>query len=253
MNIRMAVSLLALWPLSAAATAETETLDARLQWQQWVALGTPVSGVVAEVTAIPGQRVQKDEVLLRLDTRPQQARVTGLEAERIARALDHDEARRELERIQELYARTLLADRDLTLAKIALANAEATLKSIEAQLVQAQWELEYSQIRSPFEAWVVRRNAEPGQTVISNLQAEPLMVVARAGVMLARVMIDGERVAELKPGQAITVSVAGKSYQGSLLRVGLEPGSDGRYSVDVQFDSGDQLLRAGLPARIKLW
>ncbi|HEB59743.1 MAG TPA: efflux RND transporter periplasmic adaptor subunit [Gammaproteobacteria bacterium] len=250
MNMRMAGGMAALWLLCGAATAET--LDARLHWLQRVPLGTPVSGVIAEVTAVAGQRVQKGEVLLRLDARPLQARVTGLEAERIARAHDHDEARRELERTRELYERTLLADRDLTLAKIALSGAEAVLKTAEAQLAQAQWTLQYSRIQAPFDARVVRRNAEPGQTVISNLQAEPLLVVARAGAMLARAMVDGERVARLKPGQAINVSVAGQSYHGSLQRVGLEPEADGRYAVDVQFDTGGQLLRAGLPARIEL-
>ena len=250
MNRPVAVSMMALWLLSAAAAAET--LDARLQWLQRVALGTPVSGVIAEVAAVLGQRVQKGGVLLQLDTRPLRARISGLEAERIARADDRDEARRELDRTQELYERTLLADHDLTLAKIALASAEGALKTTEARLAQAQWELEYSQIRAPFDAWVVRRNAEPGQTVISNLQAEPLVVVARAGVMLARAMVDAGRVSTLKPGQTVTVSVAGRSYRGRLQHIGLEPTADGRYPVDVQFDTGGQLLRAGLPAHIEL-
>ncbi len=250
MNMRMAGGVMALWLLSGAASAET--LDARLHWQQRVALGTPVSGVIAEVAAVPGRRVAEGAVLLRLDVRPLQARVDGLEAERIARVEDRDEARRERDRTLELYERTLLADHDLELAKIALATAEATLKSTEARLTQARWELEHSQIRAPFEAWVVRRNAEPGQTVISNLQAEPLVVVARAGVMLARAMVDAGRISALRAGQVVGVSVAGRAYRGRVQHIGLEPAADGRYAVDVQFDSGEQLLRAGLPARIEL-
>ncbi len=250
MNMRMAGGMMGLWLLSSAVAAET--LDARLQWLQRVALGTPVSGVIAEVAAVPGLRVQKGGVLLRLDTRPLQARVSGLEAERSARVADRDEARRERDRTQELYERTLLADHDLELAKIALASAEAAFKTTEARLTQARWELEHSQIRAPFDAWVVRRNAEPGQTVISNLQAKPLVVVARAGVMLARAEVDAGRVASLTPGQAVSVSVAGQSYRGRLQRIALEPGDDGRYAVDVRFDTGGQLLRAGLPARIEL-
>ncbi len=250
MNRRVAVGMMILWLLGGAANAET--LDARLHWLQRVVLGTPVSGVIAEVAAVPGQRVAQGEVLLRLESRPLQARVDGLAAERIARADDRDEARRERARAQELYDRTLLADHDLTLARIALARAEAALKTTEAQLAQARWELEYSQIRAPFDAWVVRRNAEPGQTVISNLQAEPLLVVARAGTMLARARVGAERLPVLAPGQALTVTVAGKAYAGRLQRIALEPDADGRYAMDVRFDSGARLLRAGLPARIEL-
>lgn len=243
------VLMLTLWLLSSAAFAEA--WDARLHWVQRTVLGTPVSGVIAEVSVRPGFRVQKGQMLVRLDTRPLQARIDGLEAERIGRTYDRDEARRELARTQELYDRTLLADHDLDLAKIVLANSEAMLKTTEAQLTQAQWELEYSQIRAPFDAWVLRRNAEPGQTVISNLQAEPLVVVARAGTMLARSMIDAERLSAIKEGQVVAVSVAGKRYQGHVQHVGLEPGAEGKYPIDVQFETAGRTLRAGLPARIE--
>ena len=250
MNRRIAGGMLALWLLG--GTASAETLEARLQWAQRVALGTPVSGMIAAVDAEPGQRVEEGQVLLRLDARPLRARVAGLEAELVGKRHDRDEARRELERTQELYERTLLADRDLSLAGIALANAEAALKTTEARLAQARWELEYSEIRAPFAAWLLRRQAEPGQTVISNLQAEPLLVVARAGVMLARAMVGAERLPALAPGQALTVTVAGRAYPGRVRRIALEPDASGRYAVDVRFDSGEGLLRAGLPARIEL-
>lgn len=229
-----------------------ESLEARLHWLQRVTLGTPVSGVIAEVLVMPGMRVEKGQHLLRLDTRPLQARLAGLDAERIAQQNDRDEARRELGRTQELYERTLLAERDLTLAKIALATAEARLKTTEAQFIQAQWELEFSQIRAPFEAWVLKRSAEPGQSVISNLQAEPLIVLARAGGMLARAEVAEMRLSSLEMGQAITVTVAGKAYRGTLQHIGLEPLPNGKYVVDVRFSTPGRLLRAGLTAQIEL-
>lgn len=229
-----------------------ETLEARLHWVQRVALGTPVSGVIAEVTAIPGTRVKKGERLLQLDVRPLQARIVGLEAERIGKQNDRDEAERELGRTQELYERTLLADRDLALAKIALATAEASLKTTEAQLIQAQWDLEFSQIRAPFAAWVIKRRAEPGQSVISNLQAEPLIVVARANEMLARAEVAGERLSSLTVGQSVSVNVGGKVYPGKLQHISLEPEANGKYQLDVKFSTAGRLLRAGLPAQIEL-
>ena len=244
--------LLGLMLITLSSAVFAETWDARLHWVQRVELGTPVSGIIAEVSVMPGYRAQKGQLLLRLDTKPLQARIDGLEAERIGRVHGRDEARRELTRTQELYERTLLADHDLDLAKIALAGSEGILKTTEAQLVQARWELEYSQIRAPFDAWVLRRNAEPGQTVISNLRAEPLVVVARAGKMLARVMIDAAHLSAFKLGQAATVSVGGDSYRGSVQRIGLEPAKKGQYPVDVQFDTAGRTLRAGLPARIEL-
>lgn len=226
--------------------------DARLHWVQRVVLGTPVSGVIDSVSITPGKPVRQGQILLRLDTRPLEARIEGLEAELIGKRHDRDEARRELDRTQELYDRTLLADHDLDLTKIALATAEAALKTTEAQLTQAKWELEYSRIRAPFDAWVLHRNAEPGQTVISNLRAGPLIVVARAGTMRARVMADAGQVSAFAEGQRARVRVMGRDYAGQVQQVGLEPDAEGRYPVDIQFATGKALLRAGLPAKVVL-
>ncbi len=238
--------------LVCAAAASADELPARLQWVQRVALGSPVSGVITEVEVAEGQRVPAQAILLRLDEIPLRARVAALEAQQLARRNDRDEARRELARNQELYDRTLLAEHDLTLAKIARDAAEAALKTTEAELTQARWELDHSRLRAPFEAWVVRRRAEPGQTVVSRLQAEPLLVLARAGGMLARARVPAEQLAGLRMGQRLTVRVAKRDYPGHIQRLALEADGQGRFAVDVRFDSGDRLLRAGLPASVLL-
>lgn len=238
--------------LAGVASAAAEDLPARLHWLQRVPLGSPVSGVITEVDVVEGQRVMAQAILLRLDDIPLRARVAALEAERQARRNDRDEARRELARNQELYDRTLLAEHDLTLAKIARDAAEAALKTAEADLEQARWELDHSRLRAPFEAWVVRRRAEPGQTVVSRLQAEPLLVLARAGSMLAQARVDAVRLAGLHEGQPLTVRVARRDYPGHIQRLALEADAQGRYAVDVVFDSGAKLLRAGLPATVVL-
>ena len=106
---------------------------------------------------------------------------------RLAKAREErDEAVRELERTQELFERTLLSVHDLQLAQIAATGAEADHSSAEAELAEAEIKLEYSRILAPFDARVVSVPAQPGETVVSRLQARPLVVVAPAGRMRAR-------------------------------------------------------------------
>lgn len=240
---------LALLALTVAAEAGEE--GATLHWARKVAMGTPVSGVIAEVAVQAGDKVGKGQVLLRLDDRALRAKVTGLEAQKVRATEDRDEAKRELDRTQELYDRTLLADHDLQLAKNHLTAAEATVSVVDAELAQARWELEYSAVRAPFDGWVLKRNAETGQTVVSQLQAEPLVELAEAGTMLARARVFPDALKGLKTGQDIDITVSGKRYAGKLRHLALEPASDGRYDLDVVFETRD-LLRAGLPAKMNL-
>ena len=57
----------AVW-LAAPVAAATD-LPASLDWGKRVELSTPVSGVIQNVPVKPGQRVEKDTVLLKLDQR----------------------------------------------------------------------------------------------------------------------------------------------------------------------------------------
>ena len=58
--------LLGLVLLGAGVESAAAEVTGVLDWLRRVELGTPVSGVVAEVLVRPGDRVERDQVLLRL-------------------------------------------------------------------------------------------------------------------------------------------------------------------------------------------
>lgn len=233
--------------------AHADEIDATLRWSQRVELSTPVSGVVVEVAAQPGQRVAKDQTLLRLDTAARRANVDQAKAQVARRSRLRDEAQRELDRAQELYNATLLAEHELELARIGVDDAEAEFQQARALQAQAESDLKYSEVRAPFDALVVQRNAEPGQTVVSQLQAAPLFVVAQADVMVAAATVSLARARALKPEQPVKVVVGGRNYDGKVMHVALEPTPrrDG-YELAVMFETHNVALRAGESARIIL-
>lgn len=240
--------------LSGASVAWAEEFDARLDWARRVTLSTLVSGTVSEVPVQPGNRVERNAVLARLDARRFEAAVREAESRRNSLEQKNAEAQRELERAQELYDRTVLSDRDLELARIAAASAQADYRAAEAAEVQARLDLEYSVVRAPFDGVVLDVPATVGQTVITTTQTEPLVVLAGTGEMLARLAVPLARLDDLELGQAARVTVDGSTYTGRIARVGLEPlaADDTRYPVEVIFDAGSDPLRAGRAAKVTL-
>jgi len=234
-----------------STTSVTE--EATLQWVRTVALSTPVNGIVAEVKVNKGDRVRTDQVLMRLDNETFRADVFADRARLKQARNNRDEARRELERTQELYDRTLLSDHDLQLAKIQKDAADADVLSARANLTKAEHDFGRSIIRAPFSAWVLQRNAQPGQTVVSRMQAVPLIILAEADRMLARSLVSGIAVDNIKRNDKAKVTVSGQSYAGTVSFVAMEPektGSD-RYVVEVVFATNKQMLRVGQPAKVK--
>ncbi|MGM0594784.1 MAG: biotin/lipoyl-binding protein, partial [Pseudomonadota bacterium] len=80
-------------------------------WAQRTELSTATSGVVQSVSVRPGERVAKGERLMSLEQSALRSEVSRTRAAVKHTQLLHEEAARELERTEELYARTLLADR----------------------------------------------------------------------------------------------------------------------------------------------
>lgn len=242
--------------ISAAGVAFAAELQATLDWARRVELSTPVSGTVTKVMVEPGARVGQGDTLLTLDPRPFQARVARARAELASAQETLAEARREVERAQELFDRQVMSTHELQLEKIALTEAQSAHQKAKSELELAQLELEYATVHAPYDAVVLQRRVEPGQTVVTRLQTTPLLVLAGAERMLARARVSAAQLAQFKPGSEVEVRVEGRAYRGTVGNLGLEPEdtADGpRYGIEVQIPAAaGQDLRAGQPATLVL-
>lgn len=245
-----AIRLLLLMMVSAVVLADE--VDAVLHWQRSVPLSTPVSGVVVKVDGQVGERVTKGQILFQLDDRARRAKMDASIADLKRAENNRDELEREYERTLELYDRTLIADHDLEMARIKADDGIAQYQTAKAGLTQVKMELEYSTIRAPFDGWVTQRNVEVGQTVVSELQAEPLMVIVDARKMVARLQVKNETLSKLDIGHTASVMVGKNTHSGKVNFIGMNPvsGTTDQYTVDIEFNVGKQLYRAGQAARV---
>ncbi len=228
--------------------------QAVLQWSNRVELSVPVSGVVKQVNVNVGDHVRKGQVLLALDSVLFQARVSEIQASFARLTAEQADAKKDLDRVQELYNRTVVATAELDQAKLRMVRADSQLAQAQANLKLQQKNLEDSLLRAPFDGVVIARDAEPGMSVAATLQPQTLLVLGKSGEMTARLYLDAAKIESLKVGQGVSVVTGGKNYSGKIRLLGLEPvkhdGASG-YQVDVVFPSKEQ-LRAGVPATVKL-
>jgi RND family efflux transporter MFP subunit len=215
------VTGLALW-LGVLHAVLAAGFDARVEWAKRVAMSVPVSGVVQTVDVDTGQAIKKGQVLLQLEQTPF---VTGLATAKAARtqaASDRREAQRDLAQTRELYERGLISNNELEDAELKANRANAGWKAAAARVKRAQYDLDHSRLRAPFDGWVLGRNVQAGQSIISTQQAQILLVVAAADKYIARAEVPGKKLASLKMGDRAVVEVGGKSYKGTVSVLGLE-------------------------------
>jgi len=226
--------------------------DGVIDWAQRTELSTATSGVVARVSVQPGERVARGKTLLVLEQEALRAELARARAAQAHSRLLYDEAQRELERTEELYARTLLADRDLNLARIAHAEADAALQRSSAEHALAQQRLRNSQLQAPFDALVLATLVRPGQTVVTRLQAEPQLVLAAAERMVVRFEVGATELERLAPGSKVSVEVNGKRSAGVVEALFLDGAGSGKpVMVEASFATDSRLL-PGLRATVNL-
>lgn len=229
-------------------------VPAVLQWSHRVELSVPISGVVRSVNVEVGELAKKGQVLLVLDGTIYQAKVSEIQAGITRLVAEQEEAKKDFERVKELYSRTVVATAEMDQARLRLIKADSLLAEAKANLKQQQKLLDDTVLRAPFDGVVVMRDAEPGMSVAITLQPQAQLVLAKSGEMLARLHLSATQIEKLKIGQAVTVASGGQSYSGKIKTLGLEPSKregEASYLADVVFTSKEQ-LRAGVAATVKL-
>lgn len=239
----------------AFAADEPQTLDGHLAWAEVTRLSTPVSGVVTEIPVQPGQQVEKGAVLLRLDRKPFSDKLAAAVATRSGLVRAAAEAKRDAERTQQLYDRTVASESERQEALIKQEQAQASLNEARANADLRQWELGRTTLTAPYPARVLSVDTAVGETVSSELNAPVLLRIARADQMLAEANASPSVAAQLSLGQKINVLVGQSSVQGQLVGIVSDPqkNQDGavNYRLEVQIKPEKDWI-AGLPAKIEL-
>jgi RND family efflux transporter MFP subunit len=243
---------IALAPLASLAAS----FEATMQRSQRAALGVPVSGVVAKVEARGGQVVQRGAVLIALDATPFEAAVEAAQAEVTRQGTRRAEAQRDYKQAKELYERTVLSTVDLENARNQATRGEADYRHAQAQLKKAKYDLAQSRITAPYDAVVLSVHAHEGETILSQLEARPLVTIAAHGGYLAVARVAPDRAAGLQVDRPATVAVSGKDYAGKLTSVSLEQGREARgeamYRVEVTFSAPEGAVAVGQSGRIEV-
>lgn len=145
-----------------------------------IELTTRVSGVVEAVYVKSGQRVKKGAVLLRLDRTVLQARLDEAAAEQMRAEADEADAKRELERAQELFDRTVSSTSELEAATLRHTRARAAAAIASARRAVAQKNVSDAELRAPFDGVVNAVPGGPGSVVTAECQPRPLIILAPA-------------------------------------------------------------------------
>lgn len=243
----------------AAEVMGTGTLEARIE----ATISPKIQGRLAELLVDQNDRVKGGQLLARLDDAEWREQVAvakaGLDAalataERVR--ADEERAKAVLQRAQLEHTRALdlhkadaVSQSDLDKAVESLRVAEADLKRAQAAITEAERQrvttektllyhearLADTQLLSPFDGLVVRRDRDPGDVVVPG---SSILRLISTNELWISAWVDETAMAGLSTGQKARVmfrSEPTKSYAGEVARLGREADRETReFIVDVR-------------------
>jgi len=216
---------------------QERVLDALVEAVHKATVSAQTSGRVSKIYFDVNDYAKKGDVLLRLRDKDQKASV------KVAQA-DFNQSETEFNRVEELYARQLIA-------KSLVDKAESQLKSAAARLEQAQENLEYTVVRAPYSGILVKRHIEVGETartgvpLFTGLSLETL----RVAVNLPQDIINSVRLH--KSSRVLLLNEQEKSISGTEMVI--SPYADAQshtFLVRVNLPSGDFGLYPGMAVKV---
>lgn len=214
-------------------------------------LGFQTSGKIVSRLVEVGSHVRRGQPLLRLDPAQESLHLASAVADVDAAKSRLAQSRIDLQRTEQLLAKSFASQAEVDQQRLALAEAESHLKSALAQQ-QIKANLRgYTELTADRDGVVSAISAEAGQVVSAG---QPIVTLAADGEREVVVSIPESRVDELRRAKVFQVSVwaqPGKHYAGSLRELAPDTDSVTRtYSARIAVKDADTALRLGMTASV---
>lgn len=224
-----------------------------------VQVGSQVSGIISKIYVDFNSQVREGQVIAQIDSTFLAASVKEAEANYERALAQSNEAKRNLNRTEELFKKNLVSQAEMDAAQTSYETSLAQLKQAQASLDRAKVNLRYSIIRSPIDGVVISRDVDVGQTVAASLQAPKLFVIANdLKKMQVEANVDEADIGNVKIGQKVTFTVdahPGVEFEGTVTQIRLSPQivqNVVTYTVIIEVPNPDLKLMPGMTATVSI-
>jgi RND family efflux transporter MFP subunit len=241
----------------AEAVTEFSEHTGRAESPESVEIRPRVGGAIVKANFREGDLVKKGALLFVIDPRPFEVALARAKAELAGIRADHELARKNLDRAQQLMDAHAIPARDYDVQKAQQDQLAAREDMATAAIRAAELDLEYAYIRSPIDGRIGRKLVTEGN-LVGPTTPSPLATVVSVDPLYVYVELEEARGLELDRKQSLRAEIgfAGEDGYPRPARVDfidnhVETGS-GTVKVRAVIPNHDGRLTPGLFARVRI-
>ena len=224
------------WPVPKAAAPETASVGRRnisstvtatgsvkAMVGAEVKIGSRISGRVEKIHVAVGDRVEKGQVVVELDSRELEGNARKAEADLKLATKSLELSQANYQRIDSLFQKGALALAQKEVAEKELASAQAQYEtSRKAVWENAQTQLSYAFLRSPISGTVASVTTQEGETVSAGNQAPTFVTIVDLNRLQIDVYVDETDIAKIRvgmPAQIVADAFPSRDFEGTVTAV----------------------------------
>ena len=243
-------------------------------------VGALVSGEILKIYVDYNTEVKKGDLMAIIDQtqilaslEEAKARLSSAKESLASADVSYRLAKKNYERYQALYEKDYVSKVNLEEYELAYVNAKSSLNSAQANVVQAQSNLDTAEkdlsntkIVSPIDGVVLTRKVSEGQTITAGFSTPELFVVAQdLTKMQVEAKVSEADIVKIQPGQEADFTLdgyVGEKFKGVVRQVRTNyvdtsdstttSSSSTTYTVIIDVDNSDLRLKPGMTATLTI-
>lgn len=227
-----------------------------------VEVKSKASGEVIDIRVETGQQVTRGMLMVRIDRRVAQNRVSQAQAQYDVAQARFRNAESIAKRSKELYDAKAVTEQEYETAQLAVANARAEVIGTRVELENARIALNDTDVTAPMSGTIIRKTVERG-AVISSPSSDVgggtvLLTMADLTLVQVKTFVDETDIGKLRPGMSADVTIEAfpnRPFRGEVLKI--EPQADTiqnvtMFPVLVRIPNADGALKPGMNAEVRI-
>ena len=205
------------------------------------------SGILKRRFFKEGDYVYQGQTLFEIDPASAQAALDQAKAQLTVAQTEYANAQREWNRIQPLYARNAVSQKDRDTAKAAYDSAKAQVASAQARVNEAQIQLDYTNVVAPISGFTSLAARDEGDLITMDSQSSLLTTINQTDPMYVTFAIPSADMMRMK--RLVAQGKAKVSTEGTPARLAMLEGGVYQYPgfvtfVDTQVEPQTSVIRA---------
>jgi HlyD family secretion protein len=246
-------------PVERGEIMSTVSASGTLNAVTTVQVGSQISGKIKHLYADFNSRVEKGQLIARIDPDTFEAKVNQAKADVDSARVALKDAKIKRDSRAALFQEGGISQEERDSAQASYDSAAAKLEAALSALRAAQVDLDRTYIYAPVNGVVIARNVDVGQTVAASLQAPTLFLIAEdLNKMQVDTNVDEADISRIRVDQQANFTVdafPGEVFEGQVVQIRQAPIVQQNvvtYNVVVAVVNPDLKLKPGLTANVKI-